>query len=96
MAKRAIQLSCLDQENAMLKIEQWRKTEPDSTHFFRPFIEVNMEECPRETAPPPENTKNGGENSNTVHEKGSYKKTTFVGASNQLAKTIASTVWECH
>jgi len=25
MAKRAIQLSRLDQENAMLKIEQWRK-----------------------------------------------------------------------
>ena len=66
MAKRAIQLSCLDQENAMLKIEQWRKTEPDSTHFFRPFIEVNTEECPRETAPPPEN-------SNTEHETGSYK-----------------------
>ena len=70
MAKRAIQLSCLDQENAMLKIEQWSKTDPDSTHFFRPFIEVNMEDCP---APPPENKTNEGENSNTVHETGSYK-----------------------
>ena len=30
MAKCAIQLSCLDQENAKLKIEQWRKTDPDS------------------------------------------------------------------
>ena len=50
MAKRAIQLSCLDQENAMLKIEQWRKTDPDSTHFFHPFIEVSTEECPRENS----------------------------------------------
>ena len=73
MAKRAFELSCLDQENAMLKIEQWRKTDPDSTHFFRPFIEANTEECLRETAPPPENKTNGGEDSNTVHETASYK-----------------------
>ena len=72
MAKHAIQLSCLDQENAMLKIEQWRKTDPDSTHFFRPFIEVNTKDCPKETAPPPQNKTNGDEDSNTVHETASY------------------------
>ena len=75
MAKRALQLSCLDQENAMLKIEQWRKTDPDSTHFFRPFIEGSAGECPRETAPPPapENKTNGDEDNTTVHETGGYK-----------------------
>ena len=75
MAKRALQLSCIDQENAMLKIEQWRKTDPDSTHFFRPFIEGSAGECPRETAPPPapENKTNGDEDNTTVHETGSYK-----------------------
>ena len=38
MAKRALQLSCLDQENAHLKIQQWKKTYKGSTHFFRPYI----------------------------------------------------------
>ena len=52
MARRALQLSCLDQENALLKIEQWKKTDPDSTHFFRPFIEkMSKEKTPSETAP---------------------------------------------
>ena len=85
MAKRAIQLSCLDQENAKLKIEQWRKTDPDSTHFFHPFVEkVSMEKHPSETTPPPENRTNytsmhmyrgndGAEESNTVHDTGSYE-----------------------
>ena len=39
MAKRALQLSCLDQENAHLKIEQWKTTDTESTHFFRPYIQ---------------------------------------------------------
>ena len=43
LAKRALQLSCLDQENLRLKIEQWKKTHPESTYFFRPY--VNKEEC---------------------------------------------------
>ena len=36
MAKRSLQLSCLDKENARLKIEEWKKTDKESTHFFRP------------------------------------------------------------
>ncbi len=39
MAKRALQLSCLDQENTHLKIQQWKETHPESTHFFRPYIQ---------------------------------------------------------
>lgn len=37
MAKRALQLSCLDQHNLRQKIEQWKVTDPESTHFFRPY-----------------------------------------------------------
>lgn len=39
MAKRALQLSCLDQENVHLKIEQWKKTHPECTHLFRSYIQ---------------------------------------------------------
>ena len=38
MAKRSLQLSCLDQENAHLKIKQWQNLDTDSTHFFRPYV----------------------------------------------------------
>ena len=38
MAKRALQLSCLDQENLRLKIDQWKISDPESTHFFRPYL----------------------------------------------------------
>ena len=37
-AKRALQLSKLDQENLKLKIEEWQKSAPSSNHFFRPYI----------------------------------------------------------
>ena len=49
MAKRSLQLSCLDQENARLKIEEWKKTEKESTHFFRPYI---RKDAMNETAQP--------------------------------------------
>jgi len=51
MAKRTFQLSCLDQENAHLKIQQWKKTHPDDTHFFRPYIQKEASE-PSEDDPP--------------------------------------------
>ena len=35
---KALQLSCLDQENVRLKIDQWKIYDPESTHFFRPDI----------------------------------------------------------
>ncbi len=38
MAKRALQLSCLDQENMKLKVEQWNEMYPESSHHFRPFV----------------------------------------------------------
>ena len=38
MAKRVAQLSHLDQENAHLKIQEWKKTDPGSSHFFRPYV----------------------------------------------------------
>ena len=38
-----------------------------------PFIEVNKEDHPRETAPPTQNKTNGDEDSNTIHETASYK-----------------------
>ena len=62
MAKHALQLSCLDQENGMLKIEQWKKEDPESTHFFRPFVA-------HENPIQPEVQKNGegdGETENAV------------------------------
>ena len=38
MAKRALQLSCLDQENLRLKIDRWKSTDLESTHYFRPYL----------------------------------------------------------
>ena len=38
MAKRALQLSCLDQESLRLKIDQWKISDPESTHFFQPYL----------------------------------------------------------
>ena len=48
MAKRSLQL-CLDQENARLKIEEWKKTDKESTHFFFPYI---RKDAPNEAAQP--------------------------------------------
>lgn len=39
MVKRSLQLSCLDQENAHLKVQKWLKLDTDSSHFFRPYIQ---------------------------------------------------------
>lgn len=49
MAKRALQLSCLDQENLRLKIDQWKQTDPDSTHYFRPYL--IKKDCSDDTLP---------------------------------------------
>ena len=46
MAKQALQLSCLDQENARLKIEKWKDSDPESQHFFRPFLEEIVKSNP--------------------------------------------------
>ena len=47
MAKRVLQLSCLDQKNAHLKIEKWKISDPESQHFFRPFLEETVKSDPK-------------------------------------------------
>ena len=42
-AKRALQLSCIDQENVHFLVERWRKTDPASNHLFRPYIHTDDE-----------------------------------------------------
>ena len=42
-AKKALELSKLDQENLKLKIDEWRKSRPESVFHFQPFIKV--EQC---------------------------------------------------
>ena len=37
MAKRAIDLSTFDQENLRLKVEEWKRSNPTSSFYFRPF-----------------------------------------------------------
>ena len=41
-AKRALELSKLDQENLRLKIEGWKKESPVSLHYFRPYIKSHQ------------------------------------------------------
>ena len=36
-AKSTLQLSKLDQQNLYLKVQEWKKANPESNHFFRPF-----------------------------------------------------------
>ena len=44
-AKRALELSKLDQENLRLKIEAWQKDSPQSSHYFRPYIKKSHEQA---------------------------------------------------
>ena len=45
-AKRALELSKLDQENLRLKIEEWQKDCPESTHYFRPYVKKPQDQSP--------------------------------------------------
>ena len=68
MAKKAIQLSCLDQENLCLKIEQWKKTDPESTHYFRPYcLKSEVSEQPSHEAVSEERTNQYEQNFLWVH-----------------------------
>ena len=73
----------------MLKIEQWRNTDPDSTHYFQPFINTSrMEESPSETAPPPENEKNS-------HDTDTYAlKKHHTGCCRQPLLWVHQTTWQ--
>ena len=37
LAKKKLELSCLDQENAQLKIEAWKRSNPQASYYFRPY-----------------------------------------------------------
>lgn len=56
MAKRGMQLSCLDQENLKLKVESWKKTDPDSCHYFRPYSAQKENDEPKLHEPVEKNT----------------------------------------
>lgn len=51
-AKKSLELSKLDQQNLKLKIEEWAKSQPESSFHFRPF--VRSEECEVEYLGKPE------------------------------------------
>ena len=44
LAKKALELSKLDQENLEKKIEKWKAYNPKSAFYFRPYIEAEAEE----------------------------------------------------
>lgn len=43
-AKRALELSKLDQDNLAKKISEWKELYPDSQHYFRPYVSAKTEE----------------------------------------------------
>ena len=49
-AKKALELSKLDQENLKLKIEDWKRSSPSSNHFFRPYIKKSDLKNERQSA----------------------------------------------
>ena len=51
-AKKALELSKIDQENVRCKIENWKQSTPNSSSFFRPYIK-------NENASPPETVLEG-------------------------------------
>ena len=51
MAKWAMQLSCLDQDNIKLKLENWKAIDPESNHFFRPYLLREKENCEENPQP---------------------------------------------
>ena len=46
-AKRALEMSKLDQENLHLKIEAWQQDSPEFTHYLRPYIKKKEKETPQ-------------------------------------------------
>ena len=40
-----MQFSCLDQENTKLKLENWKAIDPESNHFFWPYLLKEKENC---------------------------------------------------
>ena len=77
-------IKCLDQENAHLKIEKWKNSDPESQHLFRPFVEETVNTDPKvDKAPLPavedENGKyrgnDGGDGARAIVDNNSYQQT---------------------
>ncbi len=81
MAKRALQLSCLDQDDVRQKIEQWKVTDPESTHFFRLYHVKDGEEDSDSCSPPSTeevregyfNGNDSGDKNKTITDTGQYE-----------------------
>lgn len=50
MAKRALQMSQFDQENLHIKVQEWKKANPNSSFYFRPYH--SPQEDGRSQSPP--------------------------------------------
>ena len=50
-AQKSCQLSHLDQENLRLKVEQWKKDDPEKLFLFRPFTESEPDRDTRQNSP---------------------------------------------
>ena len=46
-AKKALELSKLDQENLHLMVKQWEEEQPNSRHFYRPYIMADKSQLPK-------------------------------------------------
>ncbi len=53
-AKRALELSKIDQENLRLKVEEWKKSSPSSSHFFRPYVQAEDQSKVGDALHPPD------------------------------------------
>ena len=105
MTKRAMQLSCLDQENIKLKLENWKAIDPESNHFFRPYLLKEKENC----EPPQHQQQSGTPSGQTGETSGRFTgndgihcnlPTTvasmnkpFYGCTKQSGKTTSQSIW---
>ena len=46
-AKKALELSKLDQENLHLMVKKWEQEQPNSRHFYRPYIMADKSQLPK-------------------------------------------------
>ena len=49
--RKLVLLSSLDQENACMKIEAWKKSNPQASFFFRPYKEDSSDGCDQQVLP---------------------------------------------
>ena len=105
MAKWALQLSCLDQENLHLKIEQWKNTmHQECTQLFWPYIQkggIHVDEslsCST-AATPIKNKSSYARNyavddTTAITDNCSWYTNSTVGAPNTVAARASEAVWQ--